>query len=104
MKDMTPDAWFASWSENGTNITLPIGSVTDLTAAEADVTTGDIREVLFKMLETLKAAQDALPTADKPEYMTLYSTSAFNSSGKVVTKYSVTFTRDIATSDATTEP
>ena len=56
------------------------------------------------MLETLKAAQDALPTADKPEYMTLYSTSAFNSSGKVVTKYSVTFTRDIATSDATTEP
>jgi hypothetical protein len=70
-KDLTPDAWFASWSEDGTNITLPIASVTGLVASEADTTTGDIRTVLLKMLSRVKTVYDGLADADKPDTVTI---------------------------------
>lgn len=73
-KDLTPDAWFPSWSEDGTNITVPIASITGLTDTEADTATGDIRQVLLKMLQTLDAAHDALPDADKPTTFSINST------------------------------
>ena len=104
MKDMTPDAWIASMSEDGTNITIPIASITALTAAEADATTGDIREFLYKLLVTLVGLQDGLPTEDKPDYMIIDDVSSFTSTGKMQTRFSITFTRDIATSTATAEP
>jgi len=45
-----PSDYFASWSEDATNITVPIASISGLTAAEADGTTGDIAEILFDLL------------------------------------------------------
>lgn len=35
-----PTNLIPSWSENGTNVTFPIASVPELTAAEADAVTG----------------------------------------------------------------
>lgn len=70
-KDLTPDAWFASWSEDGTNITVPIASITGLTAAQADVTTGDIREVLLKIISRIKTVYDGLAEADRPDTLVI---------------------------------
>jgi hypothetical protein len=41
--DPAPSSLFPSWSEDGTTISVPIASIANLTAAEADGTTGDWR-------------------------------------------------------------
>ena len=51
--DPLPPTWMASWSEDGTNITVPIATFTKMTAAEADASSGDIRKVLFAMCDHL---------------------------------------------------
>jgi hypothetical protein len=91
--DLTPDAWFATWSEDGTNITVPIASFTGLTATEADTTTGDIREVMLALLQTLYTVYTGLPTADKPTKMTV-SRSEVTTGSAIQRKYTVTFTAD----------
>lgn len=48
-----PPDIFASWSEDGTDVTLPIASVLDLTAALADATTGDGRQVAWSLAKTI---------------------------------------------------
>jgi hypothetical protein len=65
-KDLTPDAWIPGWSEDGTNITIPIASLDGLTAAEADATTGNIGKCLRAILQTCYTHQQTLATADKP--------------------------------------
>ena len=54
-----------------TNITLPIASVTGLTAAEANTATGDIRQVMLKFLGKILTTYTALITADKPTTLTI---------------------------------
>ena len=54
-QDLKPSTWIASWSENGTNVTFPIASVPELTAAEADADTGNISKVLFAICEKIYA-------------------------------------------------
>lgn len=76
-KDLTPDNWLASMSEDGTTINIPIASIAGLTAAEADVATGDIRKFLSKMLDTLIARYatiGAVP-ADLPTTLTMRKVS-----------------------------
>lgn len=55
--EIRPNQWIADWSENGTNITVPIASFSRMTAADADGETGDIRRVVFAILEQLNAQQ-----------------------------------------------
>lgn len=61
----TPTGYFASWAEDGTDITVPIASLPQLDAAEADGTTGDIREIVRAFLEQVYTVYSALATADK---------------------------------------
>lgn len=69
-----PNATFSSWSEDATNITLPIASVTGLTAAEADGATGDIREVIRCILnETHTSWQNQ---ATPPTLSEVYASSS----------------------------
>jgi len=82
-KDLTLDAWLVLWSEDGINITVPIASITGLTAAEADVTTGDIRQILLKLLSRIKTVYDGLPSADRPA--TLFITEAQSATGRKFT-------------------
>jgi hypothetical protein len=48
--DKTPTTWLPSWSEDATNITLPLASLPELTAAEADAATARFRNQ--KLAET----------------------------------------------------
>ena len=54
------------------NITLPIASLTGLTAQEADGEDGDIRKVMFALIETLYDVWAATATADQPDGMKVF--------------------------------
>lgn len=61
-----PSALFPSWAEDGTTITVPLASITDLTAVEADGTTGDWRAIMLRIMDHVWAYSQGLATADKP--------------------------------------
>jgi hypothetical protein len=69
--DPKPNSLFASWSEDGTNITVPIASITDLTAVEADGVTGDSRAVMLRILDHVFTYMNTLPAADKPTKLSI---------------------------------
>lgn len=83
--------WFASYTSNGTNMTLPIASFPELTAAEADVTTGDIRKLLYAFIERCWVKWNSLATADKSTKMVLAKNS-FVDSTTGITTHTYTFT------------
>ncbi len=83
--DPKPSTWLANWSEDGTNITVPIATFAEMTAAEADATTGDIRKVLFAVCEALYAQWLATPAADRPTRMRITKTSVVDNTSGVTT-------------------
>ena len=48
-QDLKPSTWIPGWSENGTAIAIAdlVAAFPELTVAEADADTGDIRKVMF---------------------------------------------------------
>lgn len=87
MFDPKPSTWLESWSEDGTNITVPIATFPELTAAEADATTGDIRKVLFALCAKLHAQWLATATADRPVRMTISKRVSVNTTTGITTQY-----------------
>jgi len=57
-QDLKPSTWIPSWSEDGTDVTFPIASIPELTAAEADGATGDMRKCIYSNDEW-----DAIPNS-----------------------------------------
>ena len=84
--DKTPSVWILGWSEDGTNITVPIASFPELTAVEADGTSGDIRKILFALMEKLISAWNSTPIADRPAKMNIFRSTNVNDQTGVVTK------------------
>lgn len=92
MFDKTPTTWIPAWSENGTDITVPISSIPQLTAAEADAVTGDIRKILFALLDKVTNVHNALPEADRPVKMRITrSTSVNDQTGGMTRAYQIAF-------------
>jgi len=90
--DLAPSEWIASWSEDATNVSFPIASVPELTAAEADGTTGNISKVMFALMEKIYQEYIALPTADRPTKMVVTrSTSTNDLTGVITRTYAVAF-------------
>lgn len=69
--NIAPTTIFPGYTSDGTEITIPIAALDGLTAAEANATTGDVREVLRSILLTANNAIIALPSADKPSKMSI---------------------------------
>ena len=95
--DPKPSTWIPNWSENGTNITVPIASFTEMTAAEADADTGDIRKVLFAICEEMYQKWIATAAADRPGKMTVYRSTSVNDATDTTTKNYI-FSFHVATS------
>ena len=89
-----PNALFPSWAEDGTNITVPLASITDLTAVEADGTTGDWRAVMLRILDHVWDYQQGLATADKPTKVTISRTRR-ESGANIINEYRFNFSTDI---------
>ena len=95
--DDTPTTWIANYSSNGTDMTLPIASFSELDASEANTTTGDIRQILFALTEEFYQAYNDTAVADRPGKMRIFRTSTTNESTGVVTR-SYNFQFDLAIS------
>jgi hypothetical protein len=71
MAAIQPTDIFSGYTADGTALTIPYTAIPGLTAAEAHATTGDAREVLRLILEKYFTAIQALPTAERPAYMSI---------------------------------
>lgn len=100
--DPAPSSLFSSWSEDGTDITVPIASITGLTANEADGTTGDWRSILGRILDHSYNYREGLASADKPTKLTI-SRTLFEANGSVVYRYIVEWSNDLIETSTTAE-
>ena len=92
-----PTDWMPSWSEDGTDITVPIASFPEMTAGKADGTTGDIAEILFAILEQLCDVFYAQATADKPaQWYMARSSSTDPVTGVTTNQYSIRLNTAVA--------
>lgn len=99
-----PSVWIPSWSEDGTNITVPIASFPLLTAAEADGATGDIRKIALAFLEQLYDSYSGTAIADRPGKMVITRTPAFSAATDQTTiTYSVSFVTESTAYDVVSE-
>ena len=86
--DKTPTTWIPGWSENGTDIAIAALATAfpQMTAAEADASTGDIRKILFAICEKIWTVWSALATGDKPARMTVNRSSFVNETTGLITR------------------
>ena len=101
--EFSPNQWLADWAEAGGDITLPVASVTGLTAAEADGEDGDIRKVLFALCETVYAVWDATAAADRPAGMKIYKQTSGTSGNNVKRTFVFEFRTDSTDEDVASE-
>lgn len=91
-----PTEWIASWSEDGTDVTFPIASVADLTAAEADGTTGDMRAIMLRLTESFYQHISGLAAADQPGELTI-TRNRYERDGSIAYSYNLTINTDVDT-------
>ena len=102
--DPAPSTWLAGWSEDGTDLTIPLATFPEITAAEADGTTGDIRKSLFAIMDAIYESWAATATADQPSNMTVRKTSSFTTGATLRRTYSIEFITDISGEEVAAEP
>jgi hypothetical protein len=103
--DLAPATWITSWAENASDVTFPIASVPFLDADEADGTTGDMRKVLFALVDHVYKHYIGLATADRPTKMTITSSvSANTETGVLTNNYTFRFFTEINDQEVVDEP
>jgi hypothetical protein len=101
----TPTDWLANWSEDGTNITVPLATFPQLTAAEADAATGDIRDIVYAIIDKLYTAWIAKAAADRPTKWTCSKSASQNTTtGEITNTYTFVLRTTISAQDVTDEP
>lgn len=97
-------AWFENWSEDGTDITVPIATFPELTAAEADASTGDIRKIAFAIVDKLYQEYTALDSAERPTKMYIGKSSVIDpATGLVTNTYNIRFYNAVLSQDVDDE-
>jgi hypothetical protein len=81
-----PSAWLTGYTSDGTNITIPIADVPNLTSAHANATTGDIRMLLYR-IEAFLASQFAAAAlaGNAPVEWTDQQSASLNQAGTQIT-------------------
>jgi hypothetical protein len=102
-----PTAWLPNWTLTDTNtkISVPIASFAELTSAEADGTTGDIRKIVFAFMEALWLEWNSLATADRPTKWNMTKAASVNTSTGITTiQYVQTIYVQTTAQDVADEP
>jgi hypothetical protein len=103
--NILPTTIFADWAEDGTDITLPIASLPELTDAEADAVTGDSRAVMFALVDQMESAFNDIIEADRPTKMSITKNADIAvGGGEVVRNYTFSFYLTPATVEVSDEP
>lgn len=86
--------WVSNWSEDGTNVTVAIASFPELSAAEADATTGDIRDVMYAVVDKFYDEYvSKSASTNQPTRVTIARSSSVNPTGTdIVYTYTFKFT------------
>lgn len=100
MANILPTAIFPNMTSDVTGITIPYTDLAGLTQAEADVGTGDGREVARSLEESIFAAISALGAGVAPEEMTV-SKNTTPTTGTNAIRDSYTFTFDVIVDPST---
>jgi hypothetical protein len=91
--DPLPPSWIEGWTEDGTNLTIPIASIPELKAEEADPTEGDIRKCFFALCDAFWAAYNDTLAADRPTQMAIFKSPSSNvAEGTETMTYTFRFT------------
>ncbi|MFA6043373.1 MAG: hypothetical protein WC718_00185 [Phycisphaerales bacterium] len=101
--DPAPSYWIAGWAVDASDIVVPIASLTGLTLAEADGITGDIRDVLFSLIEKIWSDYDGLDAADRPTKMTITKNTGYSTGGEIKRTYVIEFKTQVASEDVAAE-
>jgi hypothetical protein len=88
-----PSLWIGtSYAADATDISVPIATFDELTAAEADETTGDIRKLVFALCDHLYQKWLATDSADRPARMTIFrSTNVNEATGEMTRSFTFQF-------------
>jgi len=99
-----PDTWITGWQESAGSILIPISSFPELTAAEADAATGDIRKIWFAILEKLWNEWNDRAAGDRPGKWTQTKSMSVNTTtGVVTTTYVSTIYTGVLTQEVVDE-
>jgi len=103
----SPSGLFSGYGSDGTNVTIPISALNDLTADNAEPSTGDAREVARALCSSLMEYHNALtskPSAFEAKVLSWSIQVAGNFAGKVKVTYQFGFYQDLATRNIADEP
>lgn len=78
--DDTPTAAFSGYTSDGTNLTIPLATL-GIMAGKAHTTTGDSREIIYKLAKHIYEWYFALASVDKPTKMRITRATSENSTG-----------------------
>jgi hypothetical protein len=103
----SPSSVYTGYSDDGTGITIPIASLLSLTAASANATTGDARQVVLSLMSS--AFNWYNNSSEKPSALTMtFTPSKIESygsfSGKQKVEYKVSAYTTFATGLVADEP
>jgi len=107
--DPNPDQWFPTGYAYASNaVTFNTAAhasplLTQLTAAEADAATGDVREVIRSLCHMWQEKWDAKAAADLPTKMRLSKSIRYDSSGVATETYVLNFTVGVSYGNLTAE-
>ena len=105
----SPSTWITGWSTTNGNADITIagfnsGAFPEMTSAEANATTGDIRKVLYAMCEGFYQQWNNTATGDRPLKYTITRTSTVNEINNQITKrYTFTFVTAPSGADVVSE-
>ncbi len=71
-----PTNWIAGYSFDGTNMSIPIAALNYLTAGQCSASTGDIRQIVFAMQETVYQKWISIPTTNRSGRINVSRTSS----------------------------
>jgi hypothetical protein len=100
-----PSSLFIGYSTDGTSITIPISTLSGLTAAEADATTGDWREVLQAILRRSFDYSQLFVTTPRAEQARTYGIHKQDFYNSTIDSYfTVKFLTDMGEPNVAPEP
>lgn len=104
-----PSTWLGAGYAYSTNqITLNTAAhasalLTELTAADADATTGDIREIFYALCDMMYTKWEAQPDADQPTQVTVSRNQNLLADGTLRRQFSFSFDLDVTVGDVASE-
>ena len=104
--DPAPTGWFPGLTNSATALTIPFTALNQLTQADSDPSTGDVREIVYNFCEAFTDKWADTTDADRPEKTTISTSTSVQTVGgsEILTKiYTIRVELDIDSVDVSDE-